>query len=381
MHQISKEKRVQTRKSRQLFQPSSTCLILFLCLVTWQCKTQPDQGQDSHSLGLGAKVASGIDELGTLPSPPARDAATLGALKTSLVTNLSARKAFQRSPRESFSAVLLETLIKIDGLPKPQLKEILTDILSRDACGGLSCAAAFGLDPKNLDRFLDDQFLKIATHPMSREPDRVDQTKALLSSLGSTWEERAARWHLTTPQEKAYVRDYIDPFLGKIPNGFRPAGNGLTPAEAAKQEYNSYMAFAQTMRNRINELDPDAEVLFQGSSVSGYRFPRPTDPEKQVKFRKTSDYDTAICSEKLYSQAKQLKIPMRSTNGLRARTPPLNGKYDARTNFDSESALRQLGLSDLRQTLEAMAGREISFMIYKSCGGAIGAYPSIIVPR
>lgn len=381
MQEFPKKKQERINQRGLLFQTWTTCLILFLCLATWQCKTIPDQGQNSHTLAVGTKVASGIDELGTLPSPPRRDAATLGALKTSLVANLSAQKTSHRGPRESFSAVLLETLLKIDGVPNPQLKEILTDILSRDACGGLSCATVFGLDPKNVDRFLDDQFLKIATHPMSREPDSIDRTKVLLSSLGSTWEERAARWHLTTPQEKAYVRDYIDPFLGKIPHGFRPAGDGLTPADAAKQEYNSYMAFAQTMRNRINELDPDAEVLFQGSSVSGYRFPRPTDPEQQVKFRETSDYDTAICSEKLYSQAKELKIPMRSANGLRARTPPLNGKYDARTNFDSESALRQLGLADLRQTLEAMAGREISFMIYKSCGGAIGAYPSIIVPR
>jgi hypothetical protein len=381
MHEIPEEKRERSNQRGLFFQPWTTCLILFLCLATWQCKTLPFQGQSSQTLGLGTKVASGIDELGTLPSPPRRDAATLGALKTSLVAHLSAREASQRGGREHFSAVLLETLLKIEGLPNPQLKEILTEILGQDACGGLSCAAIFGLDPKNIDQFLDDQFLKIATHPMSRDPDSIGRTKVLLSSLGSTWEDRAARWHLTSPQEKAYVRDYIDPFLGKIPHGFRPAGDGLTPADAAKQEYNSYMAFAQTMRNRINELDPDAEVLFQGSSVSGYRFPRPTDPEEQVKFRETSDYDTAICSDKLYSQAKQLNMPMRSANGLRARTPPLNGKYDARTNFDSESALRELGLADLRQTLETMAGREISFMIYKSCGGAIGAYPSIIVPR
>ena len=354
------------------------CLI-HLSLAMMSCKVTQQADSGSETAGIGAEIGKALGK-SPLPKIPHRTAVELDFFGGLIKKGVTVSHGGTPSSRSIFSAVLTDSIVKIKGIPLSQLSLVLKKFFNSSACAGVSCSRLMGVEPDEVDRFLLDEFLKTATHPASRNPELGEKVATILASLGGSMEERAARWDLRNPQEIAFFRDNIEPFVAKIPEGFAPR-RAASDTERAQLEYLNYQRFASVTRERVNELDPDADVLVQGSSVSGYRFPREDDPVDQVKFRDDSDYDIAICSKKMFDVAGAMKVPLSSPKGLRARTAPLKGQVGP--SFDSNAALKELGLYDLRLRLEALSGREVSFMIYKTCGGAIsgGGYPSIIMPR
>ena len=101
----------------------------------------------------------------------------------------------------------------------------------------------------------------------------------------------------------------------------------------------------------------DTQAFFQGSSVTGVSYSR------QVAFDAASDYDIALVSSKLLSDARAIGIPLRSSG---TRTAPL-----------SPANLQQLGLDGLAAELSAQAGRQVNFMVFKTADAAVMKAPSI----
>ncbi len=107
----------------------------------------------------------------------------------------------------------------------------------------------------------------------------------------------------------------------------------------------------------------DAQVLFQGSAVTGKKFTT----GEAFDVGRVSDFDIAISSPQLLQRAKAGGIPLRSQGG---RTRPLN-------SID----LEKLGLSDLSRQLSQQANRPVNSMIFNSIETAIKKAPNILVPK
>jgi hypothetical protein len=133
----------------------------------------------------------------------------------------------------------------------------------------------------------------------------------------------------------------------EIPHGFANAGE--------------FEAFGKTLKQSLKDAGfPNAEALFQGSSVTGRGF-RP--PHAAFDAGRVSDFDIALASEPMLDRAASLGVGLRS-GGM--RTGPL-----------SAAEVKALGLGDLQRSLEQMAGRPVNFMIYRDAASAAARSPSI----
>ena len=95
----------------------------------------------------------------------------------------------------------------------------------------------------------------------------------------------------------------------------------------------------------------DTRAFFQGSSVTGVSYSR------KVVFDAGSDYDIALVSPKLLSDARAIGVSLRSGG---TRTGPL-----------SPANLTQLGLDGLSSDFSAQAGRKVKFMVFESADVAV----------
>jgi filamentous hemagglutinin len=105
----------------------------------------------------------------------------------------------------------------------------------------------------------------------------------------------------------------------------------------------------------------DVQAAFRGSSVTGVSFKTGA----PFDVGRVSDFDLALASSTLLQRAKELGIGLR---GGGTRTVPLKDKH-----------LKMLGLLDLQQELNEMAGRPVTFMIYESIESIAQRGPYIIV--
>jgi len=105
----------------------------------------------------------------------------------------------------------------------------------------------------------------------------------------------------------------------------------------------------------------DVQAAFRGSSVTGVSFKTGA----PFDVGRVSDFDLALASSTLLQRAKELGIGLR---GGGTRTEPLKDKH-----------LKMLGLLDLQQELNEMAGRPVTFMIYESIESIAQRGPYIIV--
>jgi hypothetical protein len=105
----------------------------------------------------------------------------------------------------------------------------------------------------------------------------------------------------------------------------------------------------------------DVQAAFRGSSVTGVSFKTGA----PFDVGRVSDFDLALASSTLLQRAKELGIGLR---GGGTRIVPLKDKH-----------LKMLGLLDLQQELNEMAGRPVTFMIYESIESIAQRGPYIIV--
>lgn len=121
-----------------------------------------------------------------------------------------------------------------------------------------------------------------------------------------------------------------------------------------------YEAFRDRLNSGLQDAGyTDATPILQGSSTDGYSHNPSKPPNTPFDGgREPSDYDIAIASPSLMDAARDNGVGLRSG---RTRTGPLH-----------DEQLRQLGLIDLRNDLQSMAGgREVHFMGYTSGQAAV----------
>jgi hypothetical protein len=107
-------------------------------------------------------------------------------------------------------------------------------------------------------------------------------------------------------------------------------------------------------------LPPGTQPLVQGSAVTGrsYRTGQPFDQGR------TSDFDVALAGADLFASARQLGL--KAKDGT--RIGPLN-----------DAQLEALGLLELRDRVQRLAGRPVRFMLFESLEAGLKR-PSLWVP-
>lgn len=79
---------------------------------------------------------------------------------------------------------LSTAIIKADGLPRSQLKNVLEDLLkSNDGCDGIPCGRIFGIKPTQVGSFLNEFRSAIARSENLSRPEHKYVKRTLLSSL------------------------------------------------------------------------------------------------------------------------------------------------------------------------------------------------------
>jgi hypothetical protein len=134
----------------------------------------------------------------------------------------------------------------------------------------------------------------------------------------------------------------------------------LLDPPAGFQSKADYEAFRDRLNSGLHEAGyTDARPILQGSATDGFSH-NPSKPAN-TPFdggAERSDYDIAIASPSLMDAARDNDVGLRSQG---TRTGPLR-----------DEQLRQLGLIDLRNDLQRMAGgREVHFMGYTDAQAAV----------
>ena len=127
-------------------------------------------------------------------------------------------------------------------------------------------------------------------------------------------------------------------------------------------------AFAGDLNTQVRALDADAELVLQGSSVSGRRFERSVDFDvtgEPFDVGRISDYDVAIASDTIHQRAGDLGIPL----GGRALTLDEIDALGLRPLHDAaqQAAIRDTGIA-----------HEVKFMVYPR-GGVPARGPALPV--
>lgn len=128
------------------------------------------------------------------------------------------------------------------------------------------------------------------------------------------------------------------------------------------QDWTQYQVFLNELYDGLP--GDNIDVVFAGSSVTGSSF-----SSKRV-FGDHSDYDISLASETLLERARQVGVQLRSR---KTRTAPL-----------SWTALKNLNLDRVIKKLEAIAQREVHFMIYQTKEQVIDRYGAenvIVAPK
>ncbi len=134
----------------------------------------------------------------------------------------------------------------------------------------------------------------------------------------------------------------------EIPRGF-----------GSKGEFERFSSICKSELQRAG-FD-NTHALFQGSAVTGRSFLT----GKQFDVGRKSDYDIALCGERLMQRARELGIELRSEG---ERTKPLDA-----------AEVKKMGLESISNRLSAEVGRPVNFMLYRSPAYAAGRSPSIAI--
>jgi hypothetical protein len=134
---------------------------------------------------------------------------------------------------------------------------------------------------------------------------------------------------------------------GALPLGFADAG--------------AFARFSYILRSGLDEAGySDTEAALRGSAVTGTKF------SSGAPFDAASDLDVALSGQTIFDAARAAGLALR---GGGVRTGPLTAaQVDA------------LGLGELQQTLTGVAGRPVSFMVYRSQADIAARGPNVSIP-
>lgn len=190
------------------------------------------------------------------------------------------------------------------------------------------------------------------------ERDRLERSRLERERIERSEQSSLDRDRMESRERLAIERAIAERNLveGRLPLGFRDS-----------LEFN---CFVRKLNSELIKAGcTEAEVLFQGSSVTGRKYEESTGAYSGPQFDvgRRSDFDIAICSRSLFERAQQLGIEIRSDT----RTEPLGGRI----------LQRKLGLDQVSRNLERLAGRPVRFMLFESSQTALQRGPSIAVLR
>ena len=91
-------------------------------------------------------------------------------------------------PREGLEVTLVSQIVAFKGIPRSQIKSLLSDLVSlkSTACGGVSCARLFNLEEKDIDSFLDDILKSVESNKSLEAPGKAETKGLLVASLART---------------------------------------------------------------------------------------------------------------------------------------------------------------------------------------------------
>jgi hypothetical protein len=159
----------------------TVALIFYSALLSAQACMPPKEQHESD-------VAAAFpipDEL--IPIPRAKSPAEIADFGEAILTqSRTARSAISGlNPGRNLRFVLMRQIREMGGVPRPQIKEILSKLLSHDqsACGGVSCTRVFGIEKDDIDEFLDDTYRELATDQTLAKKENLSLRKLYLGSL------------------------------------------------------------------------------------------------------------------------------------------------------------------------------------------------------
>ena len=144
-------------------------------------------GPKNH--GEASATASGVGEAvaDLIPRPKLKTAAELAVLQETIrVGAFEGIKALGfEAGRANTEAVVVKMLAQSGGMPRHQLRQMLTDLLASAParCGGANCERIFGLKVAQLEDFLDEQYRSYAANPRLKAPQSQSLREAIVGSF------------------------------------------------------------------------------------------------------------------------------------------------------------------------------------------------------
>lgn len=142
----------------------------------------PSKGQQESDVAAAFPIA---DEL--IPIPKAKSPAEIAGFSEAILKrSQDARSAVSGlNPIQNLRLVLMRQIKEMGGVPRPQIKEILSKLLNSDqsVCGGVSCTRVFGIEKDDIDEFLDETYRELAADQTLAKKENLSLRKIYLGSL------------------------------------------------------------------------------------------------------------------------------------------------------------------------------------------------------
>ena len=183
----------------------------------------------SHAESNVQGAISGSKYIFTAPKP--KSAAQLAHFQRTITTasrQIKASATRSGSPRSALRNSLFRGIIDSEGIPRRQVQPTLTSLLAPQsrACDGVSCSRVFGLDPKDVDSYLDESFEIAAKDNVLAQKNNERSKGLILSSL--TREDDTSFSKGSAPEDVleqlATVRKKVDLAAKTFAYGFASTG-------------------------------------------------------------------------------------------------------------------------------------------------------------
>ena len=143
---------------------------------------QPSSQAESNVQG----AISGSRYIFTAPKP--KSAAQLVHFQRTITTasrQIKVSATRSGSPRHALRHSIFRGIIDIEGIPRGQIKPTLTSLVAPHsrACDGVSCSRVFGLEPKDVDSYLDESLEIAAKDDVLAQKNNEGSRRLILSSL------------------------------------------------------------------------------------------------------------------------------------------------------------------------------------------------------
>ena len=177
----------------------SLCLSFVALLLVSGC-TETSASQTESMSRILPKIAI----------PAARSESFLTVFQKDLVVSLrdhsgalvGGTKASSLRPR--LTATLVSILLKSGGVPRHQIRDVLSKLVAPEAtfCGGVSCSRILGVTHQTTDGYLDEVLSSVGKNRLLRDAEHAEEYSILIGSL--TRQEQTA-WNRPTVDGISYL--------------------------------------------------------------------------------------------------------------------------------------------------------------------------------